>query len=54
MKMKSYSTTFFVLVVYTFSIVKAQQMTPEQVVQKSMESYNDRDIYSCLMKTRKF
>lgn len=35
---------FFLFLFYATPTLIAQEMTPEQVVQKSMESYNNRDI----------
>lgn len=44
MKIKPYIITTFIMVFCTIILANAQQMTPEQVVEKSMESYNHRDI----------
>ncbi|MFD0799116.1 nuclear transport factor 2 family protein [Maribacter chungangensis] len=44
MKPTSTFILFFLFLTYSISTVIAQKMTPEQVVQKSMESYNNRNI----------
>jgi hypothetical protein len=44
MKPISLSTLFFLFLIYSTPTVIAQDMTPEQVVQKSLEGYNQRDI----------
>ncbi len=43
-KFKIYAFTTYIMVFCTIMFANAQQMTPEQVVEKSMESYNNRDI----------
>jgi len=45
MKLISLTTLLFLFVLlYSTPTLIAQEMTPEQVVQKSMEAYNNRDI----------
>ncbi|WP_027076753.1 nuclear transport factor 2 family protein [Maribacter antarcticus] len=44
MKAALFKMLFLLIIYYPIHTITAQEMTSEQVVQKSMESYNDRNI----------